>query len=242
MKLFSDSDELTPIRWYWADKDAELFPGYTMFGSRLYMDRPSDKNNHLGEVGKRKYDKGVNKGGLKGTCYLGDLSKFKTGLTQADKLNPPEIPDGCRRKYDPECGNPMAMILCGGSTGFTLGGLHVWTGIPVTFDENLNLIEENDDVYLVDTGNCLTSENIYIAIEATSVASGVSGLDAGTSVYMVGTSQNKIWVHPNPLQDGVSGFQIQDLFTNCFVNFSNIGLGRNDAELIVAGGITGTFP
>lgn len=99
MRLWSDSDEETPVRWFKADPGAKWFPGEHVFGSSDYLEPP--RPGPLGEVlhrvkqrrGRRlrpedgcedwsariKFDQGKNPLGYKGLDYCGPAEAFLEG-------------------------------------------------------------------------------------------------------------------------------------------------------------------
>jgi hypothetical protein len=99
MRLFNDSTEEHWVRWFECEKGASCFPGPTVFNSTRWLNetaRPADQG--LGEllVGHRPWSDGRNHDELPGTCFLNLESKYLTGLGQADKENPPVVPDCCQ--------------------------------------------------------------------------------------------------------------------------------------------------
>lgn len=106
MRLDPNSDALTKVRWFRADKGAKLFEDFHYFASTLY-DREDDDypgftpNRGLGEQGDapRHYAGGANKHGLVGDHYCGLLRQFQGDIRPTDPaliLGPDGVPLCCR--------------------------------------------------------------------------------------------------------------------------------------------------
>lgn len=87
MRFFTDNDLGIPVKWFFAEPDAKVFPAHHLFGSGNWA---SDKFgwNGPGEVlgAPRKWSNGANPGGLVGDHFCGPL----TGFTEGTKF--PGIP------------------------------------------------------------------------------------------------------------------------------------------------------
>lgn len=129
MKLWADSDELTPGYWFRAEPGAEVLEGLSPFRKRSTWDADRKPWDPLGEqpTGYSDYSKGENTLGYPGTSDCGDSDAFRAGgihgvheplTTEADgslaccfPLPPPPAPL-------PE---PAWWYLSASSTGTTTG-------------------------------------------------------------------------------------------------------------------------
>lgn len=80
MRLWADSDELTPGRWFRAPPGAKMFPGPHRITSAWWRD-PHRPDPEVGEVfePKLRYDKGSNVNGYTGQAICGSEESIRTG-------------------------------------------------------------------------------------------------------------------------------------------------------------------
>lgn len=79
MRFWIDRPDTVPVRWFWCDEDAEIFPGYHRFASGNWATKYGNWEGP-GEVQEapRPFDPGVNPG-LDGHKFCGPQSSFIHG-------------------------------------------------------------------------------------------------------------------------------------------------------------------
>jgi len=79
-KLWRDRDDLTPITWFRAGDDAELYPGETFMGSLRTWEKGEDNVSYIGERPKTfQYYKGMPPAAYKGDHFCGRPEDFADG-------------------------------------------------------------------------------------------------------------------------------------------------------------------
>ena len=79
MRFWQDRPDSVPVRWFWADEDAQVFPGYHRFASGNWA-TPYGKWEGPGEVqdAPREWNDGANPG-LSGQKFCGPQSSYEHG-------------------------------------------------------------------------------------------------------------------------------------------------------------------
>lgn len=78
MKLYRDSEQLTRVRWFWCEPDAQEIPYFHPFTSANWEDGQGP--GLLGEQpGYRRWDAGENKAGLLGQDFCGTQDDWENG-------------------------------------------------------------------------------------------------------------------------------------------------------------------
>lgn len=109
-RLYPDSDDAVTMTWFFAAKNAKLFPHYHRFGSGNWASG-NEPWEGPGEVqgASRRYFKGARPSAKLGREFHGPLAGFQGGLAQADAVGLPLGLDG-----SPVCGKPDVLPLATG--------------------------------------------------------------------------------------------------------------------------------
>jgi len=123
MMAFSAGGPLVPVRWYYADPNADVFPGFHRFASATW-EQPGDREPPLppydgpGEVVPPFYahdpQLGENVHGTLGTTFAGSVEVYQRGQIPSD---PTWVTDA--EGHSPTCDRPRPV----GNVGVVLGGV-----------------------------------------------------------------------------------------------------------------------